>query len=96
MKNLVKSILIISTPLWISGCLWFSEPHIEQPVEIIYINKYIECPKMEKPLLVKFDGEYHIGHLKNMEILRENMELSLKYTDSLENTIQCYVDQATN
>lgn len=93
MKMLLKSILIISIVLLISGCLW-SRPHIEQPVEIIVINKYIECPKMVAPTYTKFDVDLHIGHLKNMEILRSNMESSLRYIESLENTIQCYVIQS--
>jgi len=92
MKILAKIILIISTVFLISGCIW-SRPHIEQPVEIIYINKYIECPKSDSPVYSRFDSEFHIGHLKNVEILRSNMEVSLRYIDSLENTIQCYVIQ---
>lgn len=90
---LLKSILIISTVFLISGCLG-NKQHIEKPVEVIVINKYIECPKVDAPLFSKFDVEFHIGHLKNMEILRENMETSLRYIDSLENTIQCYVIQS--
>jgi len=99
MKTLVKIILIISIAFLISGCSWrlpWNKPQVEPVVEIIYINKYIECPKMDSPVYIRFDVDFHIGHLRNLEILRNNMEQSLRYIDSLENTIQCYVIQTKN
>lgn len=91
MKKLVKntlSILIIF--LLISGC---AKPQPEPRIEIVYVNKYIECPAPDKPVYGVFNEDIHVGHLGNLEMMRHNLELALKYNDSLENTVECYTKQ---
>lgn len=95
MKTLVKNILIILIAFSISGCSYriVKWPLPEPEIEVVYVTKFIECPAPNKPVFTHFDNEFHIGHLKNMEILRQNLEFTLRYSDSLENTIGCYVAQ---
>ena len=91
MRKLAKNILVISIlSLVISGCV---PPCPEPVIEITMVNKYVECPAPKPPTYGIFDNELHVGHLGNLEMMRLNLENSLRYNDSLENTIKCYEKQ---
>lgn len=91
MKTLAKNMLgILILCLVISGC---AKPVPEPRIEVIHVNQYVECPAPRPPIYGKFSEEIHVGHLGNLEMLRENLEKALKYNDSLENTLECYRKQ---
>jgi hypothetical protein len=93
MKKLVLNILTIITFCFlISGCVDKIPPHPE--LECEDVQTYIECPAPEKPVYGLFNSELHMGHLGNLEMMKENLENSLRYNDSLENTLDCYKKQA--
>lgn len=96
MKRLVKSTLsILILCLLISGCADKLPPE-HDPFECPEVQQYIECPAPAKPVYGEFSEEIHVGHLGNLEMMRENLEKALKYNDSLENTIDCYKKQTEN
>ena len=91
MWKLVKNILIISILcLVINGCV---PPCPEPIIEVTNVHKYVECPAPKPPTYGEFNSELHVGHLGNLEMMRLNLENSLRYNDSLENTIECYESQ---
>ncbi len=92
MKTLAKNMLgILILCLLISGCC---KPCPEPEIKITKVYSYVQCPKPEKPVYGVFSEELHVGHLGNLEMMRENLENALRYNDSIENTIKCYETQA--
>ena len=93
MKRLVSNMLIISILcLGISGCGTWNCP--EPDIQFDAVQKYVECPAPPVPVYGEFNNELHAGHLGNLEMMKENLESSLRYNDSLENTLDCYKKQA--
>lgn len=95
MKRLAKNMLIISIFCLalsnITGCA--SKIPVEDRIEITDVQKFKKCPAPDKPVYGAFNNELHAGHLGNLEMMRLNLELALKYNDRLENTLDCYVKQ---
>ena len=92
MKRLVSNMLtILMFCLVINGCA--DKIPVHPDLECEDVQKYIECPAPEAPIYGVFNNELHFGHLGNLEMMKENLENSLRYNDSLENTIDCYKKQ---
>ena len=92
MKRLASNMLIILILcLVISGCC---KPCPEPRIDVVHVNQYVACPAPDAPIYGEFNPELHVGHLGNLEMMRENLEKALRYNDSLENTINCYEKQA--
>lgn len=92
MKKLVNNMLIIIMSfLVLNGCAAKVCP--EPKIEVVYVNRYIECPAPPTPTYGLLNPELHMGHLGNLEMMRTDLELAMRYNDSLENTILCYTRQ---
>jgi len=94
MRNQVLSMLIIlMVCLSLSSCCSLCKKDSGKIGAEIF-HKYVECPAPDKPTFKQMSTVNHIGGMKNLNILTDNLYKTMEYNERLINTLNCYKSQS--
>lgn len=82
---------MVCLSLSLSSCATFCK---NDKIEAEIYHKYVECPAPDKPTFKQMSGVNHIGSMKNLNILTDNLYKTMQYNERLINTLNCYQSQS--
>ena len=83
----MKKLAVLTVLLFLSACA---------NTKVLTVPEYSvhKIPKPNKPVLLQLDEKKHIAHSNNIDVLVQNINRMIIYTNSLEDVIDKYEIQA--